>query len=52
MFKVIKLEGEWWAVFLVNPKNESDRYLVTGTFNKKADAEHFQREFTRILEQE
>jgi hypothetical protein len=26
--------------------------LVTGTFNKKADAEHFQREFTRILEQE
>ncbi len=49
MFKVIQLEGDWWAVFLVNPKRESDRYMVTGTFDKKSYADNFLREFNRIL---
>lgn len=48
MFKTIKLEGEWWGVFIVNPTNEKDRYLLTSPLDKKKDAEHFQTEFTRL----
>lgn len=48
MFKTIKLEGDWWGVFLVNPTNDKDRYLVTSPFDKKKDAEHFCNEFRRI----
>jgi hypothetical protein len=48
MFEVINLEGGWWGVWLVNPNNPADRYLLTDTFNKRADAEHFKSEFERI----
>ena len=50
MFKIIQLEGNWWGVFLVNPQNPKDRYLVTSPLEKKSDAEHFQREFERIVQ--
>jgi hypothetical protein len=58
MFTVIKLEDSprsttpYWAVFLVNPKDETDRYMLTSPLDKQADADHFQREFVRILNQE
>jgi len=49
MFEVVKMEGEWWAVFLINPVDSTDRYMVAGTFDKKSYAEHFVNEFNRIL---
>lgn len=49
MFKVIKLEGDWWAVFVVNPDNEKDRYMLTSPLDKKKDAEHFRDEFSRLV---
>jgi hypothetical protein len=48
MFTVVKLGDKYWAVFLVNPRDETDRYMMTSPLDKKEDAEHFQREFTRI----
>jgi hypothetical protein len=48
MFKVMRLGSSSWAVFLVNPRDEYDRYMVTSSLDKQSDAEHFQREFTRI----
>lgn len=50
MFETVKLEGEWWAVFLVNPNDAKDRYMITSPFEKKSDAEHFESEFKRINE--
>ena len=47
-FAVIQLEGQWWAVFLVNPEEEKDRYMLTSPFSKKAEAEHFKAEFQRL----
>lgn len=51
MFKTIKMEGNFWGVFLVNPKDEKDRYLLTSPLDKKQDAEHFEKEFQRIAAQ-
>ena len=51
MFKIIKLESDWWAVFLVSVRDEHDRYMVTSPVTKK-EAEHFYDEFLRIIEQE
>jgi hypothetical protein len=54
MFKVIQMPpgprsaDAWWAVFLVNPNDEKDRYMVTSPLDKREQAEHFQKEFTRI----
>jgi hypothetical protein len=48
MFTVIKLENNWWAVFLVNPNKMSDRYMLTSPLDKYADALNLQREFVRI----
>ncbi len=48
MFEVIKLEGEYWAVFLVNPIDTKDRYMLTSPLNKEKDALHFKHEFERI----
>jgi len=48
MFTVIKLEGNWWAVFLVNPNDEGDRLILTAPLDKRETAEYFQREFIRI----
>ena len=49
MFKVIKLEGNWWAVFIVNQNDEHDRYMVTSPLDKKKDAENFCSEFKRLV---
>ena len=49
MFKVIKMQGDWFGVFIVNKNNEKDRYLVSSTFDKEKDAQHFAKEFNRIL---
>jgi hypothetical protein len=51
MFTVVKLGSNFWAVFLVNCRNEKDRYMVTSPLDKRSDAEHFQREFMRIMEE-
>lgn len=48
MFTVIKLEGNWWAVFLVNPNDEKDRYMLTCPYAKYEQAQYFQQEFIRI----
>jgi hypothetical protein len=49
MFKKVKLEGNYWAVFLVNAYNEKDRYIVTSPLDKEGDADNFVREFNRIV---
>lgn len=49
MFKVIKLEGNWWAVFLVDQAGE-ERYMLTSPLDKQADAQHFMNEFYRLAE--
>lgn len=48
MFKKIKMGEKYWAVFLVNPDNDRDRYMVTSTLDKESDADHFVKEFKRI----
>jgi hypothetical protein len=47
-FHKIKMEGKYWGVFLVNPNDATDRYLVSGTFDKEQEAEHLVNEFNRI----
>lgn len=45
LFETVKMEGNWWGVFL----GTSDaRFLVTSTFAKKSEADHFTEEFNRI----
>jgi hypothetical protein len=51
LFRKVKMEGAYWGVFLVNPNDINDRYLVTSTFAKESDAEHFTVEFNRIAEE-
>jgi hypothetical protein len=56
LFRKVKMEGAYWGVFLVNPNDINDRYLVTSTFAKESDAEHFtvfesQRKRPRLLHQ-
>lgn len=48
LFQVVKLDGDWWGVFIVNPKDDKDRYLVSDTFDKKNYADGFAAEFNRI----
>ena len=48
MFQIQKLEGDWWAVFLVHPHDPKDRYMLTSPLTKK-EAEHFWGEFDRIF---
>jgi hypothetical protein len=50
LFRTIKIEGEWWGVWLVNPEDEKDRYLVTSPFSKEKEADHFRDEFNRIAQ--
>lgn len=47
MFKVEKLQGDWWAVFIVNKNDEKDRYMLTSPL-KGHEAQHFMEEFYRI----
>ena len=49
MFTVIKLDGGFWAVFLVNAEDMKDRYMLTCPMKEK-EAHHFCDEFNRILE--
>lgn len=49
MFKKIKLEGNYWAVFVVNRKNEKDRYMLTSPLDRESDADNFVMEFDRIF---
>lgn len=49
MFKTIKLEGDWWAVFLVSGQDDKDRYMLTSPL-KEHEARHFEKEFYRLAE--
>jgi hypothetical protein len=46
--KKIKMEGKYWGVFLVNPSDAKDRYLLTNPLDREDDADHFVGEFQRI----
>ena len=48
LFRKVKMEGLYWGVFLVNPNDDSDRMLVSSTFEKEADAENCAAELNRI----
>ncbi len=50
-FQKVKMDGNYWAVFLVNPNDASDRYLVSGTFEREQDADHFVNEYNRIADE-
>jgi hypothetical protein len=47
-FKVVQMEGTHWAVFLVNPNDPNDRYILTSSLESESEAEHFRQEFGRI----
>jgi hypothetical protein len=49
MFQKVKMEGKYWAVFLVNKTNPEDRYMLTTTLDKEEWADKFVAEFNRIL---
>lgn len=49
MFKKLRLGSTYWAVYLVNPNDEHDRYMVTSSLDKEKDADHFVAEFERIM---
>jgi len=48
MFQVIKLEGQHWAVFLINKHASPDRYMLTSPLDKEKYAIQFKEEFERI----
>jgi hypothetical protein len=50
LFQKIKMEGNYWAVFLVNCNNHEDRYLVSSSFDKESEADELTSEFNRIAE--
>jgi hypothetical protein len=50
LFQTIKMEGTYWGVFLMNPNDTNDRYLVTSTFDEEREAESVAAEFNRIAE--
>jgi hypothetical protein len=43
------MQGDYWGVFIVNPQDVKDRFLLTSPLDKKSDADHFVDEFTRIM---
>jgi hypothetical protein len=47
-FHVLKMAGEYWGVFLVNPNDQQDKYLLTSPLDRQSDAEHFRDEFERL----
>lgn len=47
-FKVVQMGESNWAVYLVNPNDPKDRYMLTSSLNSKSEAENFRREFERI----
>ena len=50
LFRTIKMESMFSGVFIVNPSDPDDRYLVTSPFDKNQDAEQLATEFNRIAE--
>jgi hypothetical protein len=50
MFQVIKMEGDWWGVYLVDKSNPRIRFLVAGTFNSKGTADQYKNDFDRIAQ--
>lgn len=48
LFRKVKMEGWYWGVFLVNPSDDSDRMLVSSTFDKELDAENCASQLNRI----
>jgi len=51
LFHKLKMEGSYWGVYLVNPIDNADRYLVSSVFDVEADAENIASEFNRIAEE-
>jgi hypothetical protein len=51
LFRTINMAGSYWGVFLVNPNDNRDRYLVSSTFDREQDAENIAAEFNRIAEE-
>jgi hypothetical protein len=51
LFRKVKMQGEYWAVFLVNPTDTSDRRIVSSIFEKEHDAEECAADCNRILEE-
>jgi hypothetical protein len=47
-FKVKQMGDSNWAVFLENPNDDKDRYMLTSPLDSKSEAEYFRREFERI----
>jgi hypothetical protein len=50
LFLKIRMEGDYWAVFLVNPKDASDRKMVSSTFETERDAADCAADLNRIVE--
>ena len=46
-FQVMRMAGEYWGVFIVNPNDPQDKYLLTTPLSQ-SDAEYFRGEFARI----
>jgi hypothetical protein len=49
LFQTLRLEGDWWAVFIVSPTDPKDRYMLTSPFDKQSDAFKICEELRRIL---
>jgi hypothetical protein len=49
-FHKIKMEGSYWGVFIVNPNDNTDRYLVSSTFDKEHETETLAADLNRIAE--
>ena len=47
-FQTLKMEGKYWGVFLINPNDPTDRYLVSSPLDKQSEAESLAAEFNRI----
>jgi hypothetical protein len=50
MFQVIKMEGDWWGVYLVDKNNPKIRFLVAGTFNSEGTAKQYKNDFDHIAQ--
>ncbi|HLM80501.1 MAG TPA: hypothetical protein VK302_07700 [Terriglobales bacterium] len=49
LFRVIKMEGSYWGVFLVNQNDATDRKLVSSTFDNERDAADCAADCNRIV---
>ena len=44
------MEGPYWGVFLVNPKDDTDRKLVSATFDNERDVATIADDLNGIVE--